>query len=69
LEFIDESIGMGEYMEFMEAFNSEDNLRQFKERGYDHIISRFSRDKVEFCVFDPANITILNKNIMSLSRE
>ncbi|QRQ63174.1 ADP-ribosyltransferase-containing protein [Sphingobacterium multivorum] len=69
LEFIDESIGMGEYMEFMEAFNSEDNLRQFKERGYDHIISRFSRDKVEFCVFDPANITIVNKNIMSLFPE
>lgn len=69
LEFIDESIGMGEYMEFMEAFNSEDNLWQFKERGYDHIISRFSRDKVEFCVFDPASITISNKNIMSLFPE
>jgi hypothetical protein len=66
LEFIDESIGLGEYAEFMDAFNSQDNLSMFKERGYDHIISRFSKDKIEYCVFDPANITISTKNIISL---
>lgn len=66
LDFIDESIGLGEYMEFMDAFNSQDNLNKFKERGYDHIISRFSRDKVEYCVFEPSKITITNKNIISL---
>jgi len=66
LEFIDESISLGEYMDFMEAFNSEDTLSEFKERGYDHIISGISRDKIEYCVFDPSNITISNKNIISL---
>ncbi|MGE6397090.1 hypothetical protein [Chryseobacterium scophthalmum] len=69
LEFICDNIGLGEYMDFMEAFNSEDNLRQFKERGYDHIIAGIARNKVEYCIFDPANITILNKNIMSLFPE
>ncbi|MCQ9634197.1 hypothetical protein MP477_04425 [Chryseobacterium sp. WG23] len=65
LEFINEEIGLGEYMEFMEAFNSEDTQNLFKERGYDHIISGFARDKVEYCIFDPSTITITNKNIMS----
>lgn len=69
LDFIDESIGLGEYMEFMDAFNSQDNLNLFKERGYDHILSRFSRDKVEYCVFDPSKIAITNKNIISLFPE
>lgn len=69
LEFINENIGMGEHKEVMESFNSEDTLGLFKERGYDHIISRFSRDKIEYCVFEPANITISNKNIMSLFPE
>ncbi|AZA82397.1 hypothetical protein C1637_08645 [Chryseobacterium lactis] len=64
LEFIDESIGLGEYMEFMESFNSEDTLNLFKEHGYDHIIAGFARDKVEYCVFDPTNINIFNKNII-----
>ncbi|MFS4474712.1 hypothetical protein [Chryseobacterium sp. T20] len=66
LEFIDESIGLGEYLEFMDAFDNQDILRSFKERGYDHIIAGFARDKVEYCIFDPANISILNKDFVSL---
>lgn len=66
LEFIDDNIGLGEYMEFMEAFNSQDNLNMFKERGYDHIIAGFARDKVEYCIFEPAEISILNKDFISL---
>lgn len=66
LEFIDESIGLGEYMEFMESFNSEDTINLFKERGYDHILAGFARDKVEYCIFDPTKITISKKNIISL---
>ncbi|MDR2270417.1 MAG: hypothetical protein LBF27_05860 [Sphingobacterium sp.] len=65
LEFIDENIGLGEYLEFMEAFNSADTINEFKTRGYDHIISNFSREKIEYCVFDPANIAITHKNIIS----
>ncbi|MGE8431520.1 hypothetical protein [Chryseobacterium joostei] len=65
LEFIDESIGLGEYLEFMEAFDSLDTINAFRERGYDHIISRFSREKVEYCVFAPSQITITNKNIIA----
>lgn len=65
LEFLDESIGLGEYLEFMDAFNSQDNLSMFKERGYDHIIAGFARNKIEYCVFNPSDITIVNKNIIS----
>lgn len=65
LEFIDESIGLGEYLEFMEEFNSLEKINAFRERGYDHIISRFSREKIEYCVFEPSQITITNKNIIA----
>ncbi|REC61855.1 hypothetical protein DRF65_14070 [Chryseobacterium pennae] len=66
LEFLDESIGLGEYLEFMEAFNSLETINRFRQLGYDHIISRFSQGKVEYCVFDPSQITITHKNIISL---
>lgn len=65
LEFIDDSISLGEYIEFMNAFNEEDTLTKFKERGYDHIISRFSKDKFEYCIFDPSKITIMRKDLIA----
>lgn len=64
LEFLDESIGLGEYLEFKDCFNSRDTIEEFMALGYDHIIDRFAENKIEYCVFDPSKISILQRNII-----
>lgn len=64
LKFIDENIGLGEILEFKECFNSRETIQEFMNLGYDHIIDRFAEDKIEYCVFDPKNISIIHQNII-----
>jgi len=61
LSFLDENIGLGEILEFKEAFNDTEVLNDFINLGYDHIIDTFSKDKIEYCIFNAENISIINK--------
>lgn len=64
-EFIDENISLGEIEDFMESFQDPEVIEQFKALGYDHLISRFSDDRIQVCVFNPENIKIVYKDVIS----
>lgn len=68
LAFLDDNIGLGELLEFKESFNSRETIEDFMALGYDHIIDRFAQDKIEYCIFNPSDISITQKNLIDFKK-
>ncbi len=60
LTFLNEELDLGSYSDFLESVYEREIIEEFMSLGYDHVIGRFSEDKLEICVFEPNNIKILD---------
>lgn len=67
LDMLNEDIGLGEVADMYEQLSNKESKAIMEEHGYDAVISEFGDGVLEYVVFHPEQIEIVNENVNAVT--